>query len=53
MAIVERPAAVNAAIARLCPELSPATRDIVYGVESEVWNAELLTAVAIAHDSPM
>ena len=48
--IAERPAEVKAAIARLYPELNPATLDLIYGVDSAAWNAPPLTAADIAHE---
>jgi ABC-type nitrate/sulfonate/bicarbonate transport system substrate-binding protein len=49
-AIVERPADVKAAIARLYPELNAATLDLIYGVDAAAWNAAPLTAADIAHE---
>lgn len=43
-AIVERPADVRAATARVFPDLSPQILDIVYPSESAAWNGKTLTA---------
>jgi len=49
-AIVERPADVKAAIARLYPELNAATLELIYGVDAAAWNAAPLTAADVAHE---